>query len=91
MFNTFFTTLNYFFYELESQISDDVLSDIKGCLRDLQVRAKGYFSSVVECFQWLQNPFIFNLTEQKDIRRLIDMDLKGTCPNVSLITQACKF
>jgi hypothetical protein len=63
--------------ELESQISDDVLSDIMKHFRNLQVTVKEYFLPVVEGFHWLQNLFLFPLTEQglktKQYEELIDI------------------
>jgi hypothetical protein len=47
-------TLNDFFNELESQISDDILSDIMEHLQDLQVAVKEYSPLVVEDFQWYE-------------------------------------
>jgi hypothetical protein len=42
-----------FFKELESQVSDDVLSDIMEHLQDLKVTVKEYFAPAIEGFQWL--------------------------------------
>jgi hypothetical protein len=59
----------------------------------LQVTLKEYFPPVVEAFQWLQNPFMFPLTEQglltKQYKELIDIStdtgLKVTYTNIPLI------
>jgi hypothetical protein len=62
-------------------------------LREVQVTLKENFPPVVECLQWLRNPFIFPLTEQglltEQYEELIniskDMGFKDTYTNVPLI------
>jgi len=60
-----FPTLNDFLAEFQSQLNDDVHSDIMHCLQYVKVTVRDYLPPNVENFQWLHNPFVFSLPEQQ--------------------------
>jgi hypothetical protein len=59
-----FLTLNDFVNELESKVSDDVLSDIMDIYETYKLQWE-YFPPVMEGFQWLWNTFMFPLAGHK--------------------------
>jgi hypothetical protein len=74
-------------------MTNAVHSDTIEHLRGLQVTVKEYFLLVVEGFQWLQNPFMFPLTDigllTKQYEELTDISadagLEDSYTNVTLV------